>query len=239
MAVTSDDTSPVALHLFPATAFYTLYLPFTSAIAMVVVDSTTRRSPTERDVVQIPTASAHNICDGLFRMVNCFIPELPEAELRDVRNILETLLTKVDRLLDHTECDLSLNFDNLAVNAGKFHKSRVRTPTLVSLSSGVRHYPDGEDFGASTVSTSITIADTGRSALPSPPRRRRETTRIPVTPAPTPAPIPDPTPILIPTHGQFPLVLSSRENVGFPDYTHHPLFIRPGSSFIFTWTTQP
>ena len=102
----------------PAAASYTLSLLLTSAIAMVAVGSTTRHPPAEKDVVQISATSAFNICDGLFRMANCVISELPEAELRDIRKILDTLLAKVDRLLDHAEYDLSLNFDSLAIDRG-------------------------------------------------------------------------------------------------------------------------
>jgi hypothetical protein len=68
-------------------------------------------------------------------------------------------------------------------------------------------------------------------------RRRRDTISqvsvSAVTPAPAPAPIlapvlaPTQTPAPIPTISapcNYHLVLSSRDNVGFPDYTHHPRF---------------
>ena len=118
---------------FPVTAHYTPHLFVTPATVMVVVDSTPRRPPAERGSIQIPTASAFNICDGLFRMANCLITELPEAELRDVRYVLDTLLTKVDRLLDPGEYDLSLNFGGLTVDAGKpgiLHQHSQPLPTF-------------------------------------------------------------------------------------------------------------
>ena len=52
-------------------------------------------------------------------MANCLITELPAAELRDVRYALDTLLMKVDRLLDPGEDNLSLDFGGLAVDTGK------------------------------------------------------------------------------------------------------------------------
>lgn len=100
---------------------------------MVAVGSTTRHPPAEKDVVQISATSAFNICDGLFRMANCFVTELPEAELRDVRYVLNTLLMKVDRLLHPTEeYDLSLNFGGLTVDASKSPRSRLNIPTLTT-----------------------------------------------------------------------------------------------------------
>ena len=85
---------------------------------MVFTDLTPHRPLTERGFVQIPNASAFNICDGLFRMANCFITELPDAELRGLRHVLDTLLMKVDRLLDPSEPDFSLNFEGLALDSG-------------------------------------------------------------------------------------------------------------------------
>ena len=85
---------------------------------MVFTDLTSHRPPVERGSVQISTASAFNICDGLFRMANCFITELPDAKLRDLRRVLDTLLTKVNRLLDPSEPDFSLNFEGLALDSG-------------------------------------------------------------------------------------------------------------------------
>ena len=54
------------------------------------------------------------------------------------------------------------------------------------------------------------------------------------TPACSPTPVPEPelmsAPTVLKTHGWHPLIISSRENVGFPDYAYHPLFVRPGAS---------
>ena len=60
-------------------------------------------------------------------------------------------------------------------------------------------------------------------------------TSLPPAPASTPvrslspAPEPVPAPIVPNYHGRHPLIISSRENVGLPNYTYHPHFIRPGT----------
>ena len=121
----SPHLSPTRL---PATTSRTPH-SFTTSTTAMVVDSTIRNASPERDSVRISAASAFNICDGLFRMANCFVTELPEAELRDVRYVLNTLLTKVDRLLHPTEeYDLSLNFGGLTVDASKSLRSTLIFP---------------------------------------------------------------------------------------------------------------
>ena len=99
---------------------------------MVNVNSTMRRSPTDRDTIQLPTTAAFNICDGLFKMANCLVVGLPEAQLRDVRYALDTLTSKVDRLLESGEYDLSLNFDGLAVDPGESSMLHPKISVLVS-----------------------------------------------------------------------------------------------------------
>ena len=108
----------------------------------------------------------------------------------------------------------------------------------LSPSLDVRCYPGSEDFGAVTASTSVT-ANAGSSTFSSPSHHRRNTvSRVlaPATPIPTPCQTPTPNQssaqIFTLTHGRFPLILSSRAGVGFPDYTHHPLFIQPGVSRV-------
>lgn len=59
------------------------------------------------------------MCDGLLRMAHCFIVQLPEAQLKDVRYTLDVLTMKVDQRLESIEPDLSLNFDGLAIDPGK------------------------------------------------------------------------------------------------------------------------
>jgi len=98
---------------------------------MVATNSTTRRPPTDRDMIQLPIATAFNICDGLFKMANRLVVELPETQLRDVRYALETLVSKVDRLLESGEYDLSLNFDGLAVDPGESSESHPDINSLV------------------------------------------------------------------------------------------------------------
>jgi hypothetical protein len=75
---------------------------------------------TERDSIQLTATSGFAICDGLLRMAHCLMIELPEAELRDVRYTLDTLLAKADQLLDAADVDFSLNFDSLQVNEGNY-----------------------------------------------------------------------------------------------------------------------
>ena len=50
--------------------------------------------------------------------------------------------------------------------------------------------------------------------------------------SPTPASKPELAPALIApkSHGRYPLIISSRENVGLPNYAYHPHFVRPGTS---------
>lgn len=81
-----------------------------------------RRPSTGRDSIQLTAASSFAICDGLLRMAHCLMIELPEAELRDVRYTLDTLLARADQLLNVAELDvdLSLDFDGLQVNEGKY-----------------------------------------------------------------------------------------------------------------------
>lgn len=45
--------------------------------------------------------------------------QLSEPELRDVRYLLDTLLTRADQLLDTVEHDMSLNFTGLSIDPGK------------------------------------------------------------------------------------------------------------------------
>lgn len=52
-------------------------------------------------------------------MAHRLIIELPEAELREIRHTLDTLLTRTDQLLDMVEDDLSLNLDDLNIDPGK------------------------------------------------------------------------------------------------------------------------
>jgi hypothetical protein len=83
-----------------------------------------RRAPQPAgDSVVLTPATASAFTDGLLRMVHCFVMELPEPELRDVRSTLDILMMKVDQILDNTEHDLSLNFDNLTIDPGKPHRS--------------------------------------------------------------------------------------------------------------------
>ena len=69
--------------------------------------------------VQLPTASASSVCDGLLRMAHCLITTLPASELRSVHYTLESLLARTEQLLESAEFDLSLDFDDLVIAPGK------------------------------------------------------------------------------------------------------------------------
>jgi len=200
--------------------------------------------PAGSSFIQLPTGSAFSLCDGLLRMAHRLIIELPESELKDVRCILDTLSMRVDQLLDSAEIDHSLGLDGLSIDPGKYQRSysTIPAPILFILELSYSPVPGAEDFGAVMVSTTVTTTTDGSTPTVSSPNPRRNTTgRVPIfpmttpsTPAPTPAPAHTPTPAMVLSHGPFPLVRSSRENVGYPDYTYHPLFVRAGSQF-----TQP
>ena len=81
----------------------------------------TMRCPhTERDAVTLSASNAFSISEGLLRMANCLITELPETELREIRYTIDALLTRTDQILDMIEHDLSLNFDGLSIDPGEF-----------------------------------------------------------------------------------------------------------------------
>ena len=203
-----------------------------------------RRPSAGTDFIQLPTASTFSLCDGLLRMAHRLMIELPEPELREVRYTLDTLLARVEQLLDSAEVDLSLNFEGLSFDQGESWRFHLRVSAPVSSISDRNEscIPGVEDFGAVFVSTSVSTTTSDSSGLTlgsSPTRRRNTTSRVPVpatatfpTPTPTPVPARVPTPVVVSDRGPFPLILSSRNNVGFPDYTHHPHFVRPGSQSI-------
>ena len=247
---TLDAVSLVSLQLVSLQLVSHLILHLSIAsVTNVVINSIMRHPPTDRNTIQLPTTSAFNICDGLFKMANCLVVELPDAQLRDVRYALETLVSKVDRLLESGEYDLSLNFDGLAVNPGE---SPRFYPDIYALTLPSLDIPGAEDFGTpttsssstsefgmSSISTTANIHGSGLTSLsPSPRHHRQNTVRIPAPTilTPTPAPTPAPTTTPIPRHGSFPFVVSSRKGVGLPNYSHHPLFVQPGRSLTYLHT---
>ncbi|KAF9790755.1 hypothetical protein BJ322DRAFT_1017402 [Thelephora terrestris] len=180
------------------------------------------------DPVLLSKSTAFAMCDGLIRMSHCLVIELPEPELREIRYMLDSLLVKADLALDLMEREISLDFGGLNVD--------------IDLDSCTP--PGAEDFGAVLVSTAATADanqsgsislshrrgsvtfDTGpvvAASMPPPPPTLPVSVRIP-TPAPEPTIAPPPTI----THGRYPLIVSSRENVGFPDYSYHPHFVCAG-----------
>ncbi|KAF9777723.1 hypothetical protein BJ322DRAFT_1025501 [Thelephora terrestris] len=185
------------------------------------------RQRNARRSIELSPTSAFDMCDGLLRMSFHLMIQLPEAELRDIRYVIDTLLTRADRLLDTAGPELSLNFTALAIDPEPIQQ------------------PWTEDFGAILVSTSTSVSSTSDvtpSTLSTSTFGRCSSNRVPVpnanatappvaTPVPTPTRAPTPTPddtqapIM---HGRYPLIISSRRFVGRPDYTHHPEFVRPG-----------
>ncbi|KAF9781015.1 hypothetical protein BJ322DRAFT_1112403 [Thelephora terrestris] len=167
------------------------------------------RQQTAGDFVVLSNPTAFAMCDGLLRMSNCLILELPESELREIRYMLDTLLTKADLALDLMEHEISLNFEGLNIEPER------RAP------------PGAEDFGAfrlcppscglipASGSSDVSVLDRA------------------------PSPATEPGHILPVNQWHHPLVLSSRVNVGFPDYTYHPHFIRPGIPGIYHAAPTP
>ena len=199
---------------------------------------------TQQDAVVLSTSNASSICDGLLRMAHCLLIELPERELAETRCTIDALLARADQLLDMAEQDLSLNFDGLSIDAGEF-RMYCLGPSHFLLEA--QNPLGGDDFGAVLVSTSTAVTvDANEPRLTTSPHRRQSTSsRVPViVPAPPSSPtlVRNPTPVptpaansastSVPTPGPYPLVLSTRPNVGFPDYTNHPGFVRSGSSFL-------
>ncbi|KAF9778104.1 hypothetical protein BJ322DRAFT_1114347 [Thelephora terrestris] len=191
------------------------------------------RQQTAGDFVVLSNPTAFAMCDGLLRMSNCLILELPESELREIRYMLDTLLTKADLALDLMEHEISLNFEGLNIEPER------RAP------------PGAEDFGAVLVSATGTTdpsrsnlighQDTVSSASAPPPVALSPPPVPPTSPVLdcAPSPATEPGHILPVNQWHHPLVLSSRVNVGFPDYTYHPHFIRPGIPGIYHAAPTP
>lgn len=55
-------------------------------------------------------------------MTHHLIVTLPTSELTVVRHTLNSLMTRVDELLETADFDLSLNFDGLMVSPGEFYR---------------------------------------------------------------------------------------------------------------------
>jgi len=79
---------------------------------------TMRYRQARMDSVILSNQTAFALCDGLLRMAQCWIIELPETELREIRNVLEGLLVRTDQALDLMEGDISLDFEGLGVDSG-------------------------------------------------------------------------------------------------------------------------
>ena len=101
----------------------------------------------------------------------------------------------------------------------------------------------GEDFGAVLVTTSTTVSsNTSEPTFTTSSRHCKNTINRVSVPTAIPGPsatlesVRAPTPVSTPAppstpnsnHGPFPLIISSRNNVRFPNYTYHPSLVRPG-----------
>jgi hypothetical protein len=67
------------------------------------------------DFVVLPNSAAFAMCDGLLHMSHCLIAKLPESDLREVRYMLDSLLTKADLALDLMEREVTLDFEGLNI----------------------------------------------------------------------------------------------------------------------------
>ncbi|KAF9784537.1 hypothetical protein BJ322DRAFT_1109257 [Thelephora terrestris] len=166
-----------------------------------------RATEASRAFIGLSTDSAFSMCDGLLRMSHSLMVELPEPELRDIRYLLSVMVARADHLLDAADYDISLNFNGLAISQDALSHT----------------WP--EDFGAVLISTTVSSTSEETRSTASSRRARCGATGQPSARPPTPVPTPTTVPLM---HGPFPLVISSRDNVGIPDYTNHPHFVRPG-----------
>ena len=60
--------------------------------------------------------TAFALCDSLLQMTRFWIIELPEPELREIRNALGSLLVRTDQVLDLMESEICLDFASLRVD---------------------------------------------------------------------------------------------------------------------------
>jgi hypothetical protein len=74
------------------------------------------RRHTPEPSVELSADSAFKSCDSLLRMSSFLMVQLPEDELRSIRDLLDTLTTRADHLLDAAGADVSFHFNGLAID---------------------------------------------------------------------------------------------------------------------------
>ena len=222
-----------------------------------------RYRPARADSVILSNQTAFALCDSLLQMTRFWIIELPEPELREIRNALDSLLVRTDQVLDLMEGEICLEFGSLRVDSSELLAYDPSLSNVFFFPSDIRHPPGAEDFGAvvipSTVASDtndtaesdigeqesldsdVSEADVGEFHSTFSSRCPGAANQISVpaaalppapasTPVRSPTPAPEPAPTALKYHGRHPLIVSSRENVGLPDYAYHPHFVRPGTS---------
>ena len=78
-----------------------------------------RYRPARADSVVLSNQTAFALCDSLLQMTRFWIIELPEPELREIRNALDSLVVRADQVLDLMEGEISLDFRSLRVDSGE------------------------------------------------------------------------------------------------------------------------
>ena len=64
--------------------------------------------------------AAFALCDSLLQMTRFWIIELPEPELREIRNVLGGLVVRADQALDLMENEICLDFESLQIDSSGF-----------------------------------------------------------------------------------------------------------------------
>ncbi|KAF9780939.1 hypothetical protein BJ322DRAFT_1112323 [Thelephora terrestris] len=193
------------------------------------------RLPSAGESVTLSSHTAFALCDGLLKMAHCMIVELPEPELRDIRYTLDALLIRTDQVLDMVERDFSLIFNGLRVDPSIPPGAEDFGAVLVSTTSatGSTDFCDADSSFSSCCPNTTSNPAPGGVRFPPPvpttsPALPHATTSAIARRLPTPIPSLAPAPTQVPSHGRYPLIISSRDNIKFPDYTDHPYFVRPG-----------
>jgi hypothetical protein len=114
-------TTGLERQLFPTPTPFYPSLPFAPAVSPPPLNLVMPCQRNARCSIELSPTSAFDMCDGLLRMSFHLMIQLPEAELRDIHYVIDTLLTRADQLLDMAGPELSLNFTALAIDLGKSH----------------------------------------------------------------------------------------------------------------------
>ena len=89
--------------------------PFTHRLLAMCM----RYRPARLDSVVLSNQTAFALCDSLLQMTRFWIIELPEPELREIRNALGSLLVRTDQVLDLMESEICLDFESLRVDSSE------------------------------------------------------------------------------------------------------------------------